>query len=222
MSSEKGTIVPLAWPETGAIIEGKWYDTPMKWAGVVKNDMWPVGHAALLLIDHSNGEVHYMDFGRYHTPHQKGRVRDKFTDPDVTVYTKAVIKNDEVINIKEIFTELCTTVATHGEGYLKAGVKVIPSFKKAFKKAKDMQNKGAIYYGPIKAGGTNCSRFVAQVAAASDVGLRKKIMLKLPYTLSPSPSSNCYIINDYGYYYIFKDGELIKKNNKINLLKPSK
>lgn len=214
-----GTIVPLAWPETGAVVEGKWYDTPMKWAGVVKNDMWPVGHAAMLLINHANGEVHYMDFGRYHTPYQKGRVRDKFTDPDVTVYTKAIIENNQVINLEEIFSELCTTVATHGVGFLRAGVKVVDSFQKAFEKAKSMQSKGAIFYGPLKRGGTNCSRFVAQVSAASDVGLRRKILLKIPYTGSPSPTSNVLIINDFGYYYEFRNGKLYKKKNKLFFLK---
>lgn len=220
--SSVGTIVPLAWPETGAIVEGKWYDDIMRWVGVIKNDMWPVGHAAMLLINHANGEVHYMDFGRYHTPFQKGRVRDKYTDPDVTVYTKAIIKDNEVTNLTEIFTELSTTVATHGVGFIRASVKVIDSFEKAFNKAKDMQNEGAIFYGPLKRGGTNCSRFVAQVGAASGVGLKRKILLNVPYTGSPSPTSNVLIINDFGYYYEFRDGELLKKNNKLFLLKSSK
>lgn len=214
-----GTIVPLAFPETGAVVEGKWYDYPMKWVGVVKNDMWPVGHAALLLINHANGEVHYMDFGRYHTPYQKGRVRDKYTDPDVEVKTKAIIENDKVTNWFDILNEVKNGINNHGKGRLIAGVKHIESFQKAFKKAKSMQDKGAIYYGPLKNGGTNCSRFVAQVAAASDVGLRRKFMLKVPYTASPSPTSNVLIINDYGYYYEFKDGELNKRNNKLYFLK---
>lgn len=219
--SNFGTIVPLAWPDTGAIVEGKWYDYPMKWVGVVKNDMWPVGHAAMCIIDHSNGEVHYMDFGRYHTPYQKGRVRDKYTDPDVTVNTKAIIENDQVVNLQEILIELSLNIATHGIGKLRAGQKRITSFKKAWKKAKGMQNKEAIYYGPLRPGGTNCSRFVAQVSAASDVGLKRKLLLKFPYTGSPSPTSNVLIINDYGYYWELKDGVFTKKNNKLYLLKKS-
>ena len=104
--TKTGTLVPLAWPETPAVIEGKWYDTPMKWIGIVKDNKWPVGHAAMLLIDHSNGEVHYMDFGRYHSPIKQGRVRDKYTDPDIEVQTKAIIKNKQVINLEELLHEL--------------------------------------------------------------------------------------------------------------------
>lgn len=215
----EGTIVAIAFPETGAVIEGKWYDYPMKWVGVVKNDRWPVGHAALLLINHTNGEIHYMDFGRYHTPYQKGRVRDKYTDPDVTVYTKAIVNNGKIENWSEIFAEVKNSVNNHGVGRLIAGVKKIKSFTKAFEKAKQMQDKGAIFYGPLKRGGTNCSRFVAQVAAAGDVGLKREIMLKIPYTGSPSPTSNVLIINDYGYYYEFNNNTLTKRNNKLFFLK---
>ena len=218
---KSGTIVPLAWPETPAVVEGKWYDHPMKWVGIVKDNMWPVGHAAMLIIDHSNGEIHYMDFGRYHTPHQKGRVRDKYTDPDITVYTKAIIQNKQVVNIKEILHELSLNPATHGFGKLIASSKYIPFFKKAFKKAKSMQNRGAIYYGPFKPGGTNCSRFVAQVSAASTPSLACKLLLKVPYTASPSPFSNVKVINDYGYYFQYDKGVLTKKNNRLYLLKKS-
>lgn len=221
MTDSIGTIVPIAFPETGAVVEGKWYDYPMKWVGIVKNDMWPVGHAALLLINHDNGEVHYMDFGRYHAPFQMGRVRDKYTDPDVTVNTKATIKDDKILNWFEIFDEVKNKVNNHGKGRLVASVKRIKSFKKAFKKAKQMQERGAIFYGPFKSGGTNCSRFVSQVASASDIGIKRKIMLKMPYSVSPTPISNVLVINDYGYYYVFNNGKLTKRNNKLYFLKRS-
>lgn len=218
---KSGTIVPLAWPETPAVIEGKWYDHPMKWIGVVKDDKWPVGHAAMLIIDHSNGEVHYMDFGRYHTPYQQGRVRDKYTDPDVTVHTQAIIKGGQVTNFQEILHELSLNPATHGFGKLIAGSKFVSCFKTAFNKAKSMQNKGAIFYGPLKPGGTNCSRFVAQVSAAAHVGLKRKLLLKFPYTGSPSPISNVKIINDFGYYFQYNKGVLTKKNNRLYFFKKS-
>jgi len=218
---KSGTIVPLAWPETPAVVEGKWYDHPMKWVGIVKDNKWPVGHAAMLLINHKNGEIHYMDFGRYHTPYQQGRVRDKFTDPDVAVKTVAVIENKQVVNIEEVLKELSLNPATHGVGKLIAGVKYIPCFKKAFEKAKKMQNRGAIYYGPLKIGGTNCSRFVAQVSSAASVGLKRKLLLKVPYTGSPSPFSNVKIINDFGYYFLYNKGVLSKRNNRLYLLKKS-
>jgi hypothetical protein len=216
---KSGSIIPLAWPETPAVIEGKWYDHPMKWIGIVKDDKWPVGHAALLLVDHNNGEIHYMDFGRYHTPHQMGRVRDKYTEPDVTVNNIAKVNNKKIINIEEILHEISQNPATHGFGKLIAGVKHITCFKKAWNKAKSMQNRGAIFYGPLKPGGTNCSRFVAQVAATSDVGLLRKVLLKIPYTGSPSPFSNVKIINDYGHYFIYKKGVLKQNNNRLYLFK---
>lgn len=216
---KSGTIVPLAWPETPAVVEGKWYDYPMKWVGIVKDDKWPVGHAAMLLIDHSNGEIHYMDFGRYHTPIKQGRVRDKYTDPDVTVKTVAKIEGKEIVNIKEVLRELSLNPATHGSGKLLAGTKFIPSFSKAWEKAKSMQNKGAMDYGPLKSGGTNCSRFVAQVALASTLGATRTILLRIPYTGSASPFSNVKIINDFGFYYCYYKGVLEKRNNRIYLFK---
>lgn len=219
---KSGTIVPLAWPETPAVVEGKWYDHPMRWVGVVKDNKWPVGHAAMLLIDHSNGEVHYMDFGRYHTPVKQGRVRDKYTDPDITVNTVAQIRNREVVNIEDILHELSLNPATHGHGKLLAGTKFIPLFDKAWEKAKSMQRRGAIDYGPLKSGGTNCSRFVAQVAAASTLGTTRTVLLKVPYTGSASPFSNVKIINDHGYYFSYEKGVLSKRNNRVYLFKKSR
>ncbi len=57
----------LAWPETKVAMEGKWYDEPMKWIGVIKNGKYNAGHAAFLLINHTNSEIYYFDYGRYHT-----------------------------------------------------------------------------------------------------------------------------------------------------------
>ncbi len=62
------TIIALAWPDTKVIHEGKWYDTPMKWLGILKDGYYSAGHAAFLLVNHNNNDVHYFDFGRYQTP----------------------------------------------------------------------------------------------------------------------------------------------------------
>ncbi len=100
-----GTIITLAWPDTKVIREGKWYDIPMKWIGAIKNDYYTAGHAAFLLINNYSGEVHYFDFGRYHTPIKHGRVRDKITDPDVEIKLKAVMQNERIINLEEILLD---------------------------------------------------------------------------------------------------------------------
>ena len=68
------SFIPLAWPETMVVSEGKWYDHPMKWLGFVKNGHYSAGHAAFLTVGHVNGDVNYYDFGRYQTPKQHGRV----------------------------------------------------------------------------------------------------------------------------------------------------
>jgi len=220
--NNKGTIIALAWPDTLVIKEGKWYDIPLKILGFLKNGYYKAGHAAMLLINHETKVVEYFDFGRYHTPKKMGRVRDKYTDPDVEIITKASIENDKIVNLEMLLKELSVKKSTHGEGRLIASEKLIKNFNKAFDKAKLIQEREAIPYGPFNINGTNCSRFVAKVSRSSDIGLLRKLLIKIPYTLSPTPFSNVKIINDYGYYYEVKNKIVTKKRNRLFLFKKEK
>ncbi|PKP37342.1 MAG: hypothetical protein CVT98_06190 [Bacteroidetes bacterium HGW-Bacteroidetes-15] len=106
MPHTNATIFALAWPDTKVTHEGKWYDHPMKWIGAIdKEGYYNAGHAAFMLVNHTNGDVHYFDFGRYQAPIKHGRVRDKETDPDVEVSIKAIIENGEIKNIEELLLE---------------------------------------------------------------------------------------------------------------------
>jgi hypothetical protein len=145
--------------------------------------------------------LEYFDFGRYHTPTDFGRVRDKETDSDVILKTLAIIKDNTIENIQAILLELAGLKATHGEGKMFASILRNVSFEKGYKYAKVIQDKGAIPYGPLTRGGTNCSRFVAGVMRAANSDRYTNLRLKYPFCLSPSPKRNISIAN-HNYYVI--------------------
>lgn len=213
MKKTKGTIIPLAWPDTPVIQEGKWYDGIMAKMGFLKDGFYKAGHAAIVLVNHETEEFHYFDFGRYQTPKKHGRVRDSFTDPDLILTTKPIIENNQIQNIEALLHELASLEATHGEGRLIASTKFVHNMDKAFAKAKAMQQREAIIYGPFNLGGTNCSRFVAQTAKASNLGWVKNIFIRMPYTVTHTTITNVKIINDYRHYFELKDGVLTQRKN---------
>ncbi len=212
MNSE-ATIVALAWPDTKVVHEGKWYDLPMKLLGFVKDGYYTAGHAAFLLINHKDGDVHYFDYGRYHTPYQHGRVRDKQTDPDVEVKMKAKIVNGEIKNLEEILLERYHNKACHGEGRLTAAIVKKICFNRAYQKAKEMQQREAIPYGPFVIKGSTCSRLVVQVVHSATNNKLTKFLIRFPYTVSATPRSNNKVLNDCAHYFQVKDGKLEKHKN---------
>lgn len=208
-----GTIIALAWPDTKVVKEGKWYDIPMNWFGFLKDDYYTAGHAAFLLINHQTSEVHYFDYGRYHTPYQYGRVRDKETDPDIAVNRKAIIENGKILNLNELILDRYYNQACHGEGRLTAAVVKKVCFDRAYHKAKSMQEREAIPYGPFKVNGSTCSRLVVQVVMAATDNKLTKMLIRFPYTISATPRSNNKVLNDEEFYYEIIEGEVYKKKN---------
>lgn len=194
---QKDFIITLAWPEGMVTATEAWYDKLFS-----TNGKYRVGHSAIVLINSSTKTTHYFDFGRYHTPKRYGRVRDIETDPDLKVIN-AIISNEAIVNIKEILLYLSKMKATHGEGKMYASVLNNVSFKNAFIKAKEMQKTGMLSYGPFVRGGTNCSRFVASVIKASLPSFIKRIRLKYPFCISPSPKRNVCITNHH--YYVIEN-----------------
>ena len=134
----------------------------------------------MALSNSTTKKVHYFDFGRYHTPEGYGRVRDIETDQDVAVID-AEISENKITNIDEILLYLSQMKATHSEGKMYASVLSNVDFKLAFNKAKGIQKKGMLPYGPLVRPGTNCSRFVAKVINASGPSLIKKLRVKIPF-----------------------------------------
>ena len=80
----------------------------------------------------------------------------------------------------------------------------------ALKYAKKWQEKGAIPYGPFVRNGTNCSRFVATISRKAEPSFLKKVRLKFPFCISPSPKRNVSIANTN--YYIVKEYKCEKIN----------
>jgi hypothetical protein len=195
-------IITLAWPEGMVKASGAWYDNILSQDGKYR-----VGHSALALVNSTTNKVHYFDFGRYHTPEGYGRVRDIETDQDTAVID-AEISENKIVNIDEILLDLSQMKATHGEGKMYAAVLSVVDFKLAFNKAKGIQKKGMVPYGPFVRPGTNCSRFVAKVINASGPSFIKKLRLKYPFCISPSPKRNVCITNHH--YYVVENNNCIE------------
>ena len=198
----------LAWPEGYVSAAGAWYD---KFFSI--NGKYRVGHSAAVLINSKEGKAYYFDFGRYHTPKGYGRVRDEETDPDL-ILPNVNIKSDKIVNLNDILVFLSKLKSTHGEGRLYASLLSEVSFFDAYNYAKKLQNKGMVKYGPFVYGGTNCSRFTASLAISSLPPFFKKIRLRFPFTISPSPKRNVSILNN-TYYVVDKENVKIISKSKL-------
>ena len=198
----------LAWPEGYVRAAGAWYD---KFFSI--NGKYRVGHSAAVLINSKEGKAYYFDFGRYHTPQGYGRVRDEETDPDL-VLPCVDIKSDKIVNLNDILVFLSKLKSTHGEGRLYASVLSKVSFFDAYNYAKKLQDKGMVKYGPFVYGGTNCSRFTASLAIRTLPPFFKKIRLRFPFTISPSPKRNVSILNN-TYYVVDKEKVKIISKSKL-------
>ena len=89
MSLKKGHILALAYPDVFVRQTEAKYNYALSKLGVVHEGAVCAGHAALILVDGSSGDLHYADFGRYITPIGLGRARTELTDPDVKIKFKA-------------------------------------------------------------------------------------------------------------------------------------
>ena len=204
---QKDFIIVLAWPEGMVEGAGAWYDKVLS-----TNGQYRVGHSALVLVNSRTNQLHYIDFGRYHSPFGFGRVRDLETDPDISLKSKSIILGNSIDNINEILFEISNLKATHGHGTLYASILKNIDFNKAYEKAKEIQNMGLISYGPVVLTGTNCSRFVTTIMLASNPNWFTKLRLKLPFCLSPSPKRNVSIANSSYHVVNMKNYSLINKS----------
>ena len=202
---QKDFIIVLAWPEGMVAAAGGWYDKILS-----NNGQYRVGHSALILVNSNTNQLNYFDFGRYHSPFGFGRVRDLETDPDISLKSQPIISNNTIYNIEEILLEIYNLKATHGHGSVYASILKNIDFKKAYKKAKEIQNMGLISYGPVVPTGTNCSRFVTTIMLASKPLWFTRLRLKYPFCLSPSPKRNISIANSN--YHIIS----MKKYKQVN------
>lgn len=186
-----GFAIALAWPQTYCKQPGAWYDPIALLLGINKNNYYKVGHAALVLIDSNSKKAHYFDFGRYHAPYKHGRVRSAETDHDLEIKTIPIFTENggKLENFREIVFELQSNPACHGEGELYASYCTI-YFETAYAKAKLLEEKSPIPYGPFSFNGSNCSRFVNTAIRAGKPKFWNWLKLNFKVPLTPTPISN--------------------------------
>ncbi len=219
--SEKGIFLTLSWPDTMVVQEGKWYDVPSKWLGILKDRHYKVGHSACVLIGYDEKVFRYFDFGRYQTPMYMGRVRDCATDRDLTIpFDARMDENGQLLNLNEALLFLGQNSACHGDGRMLVSIVEYAAVGKGYAYAKKMQARGTIYYGPFKIGGTNCSRFVCSTAYYSAPDRKIQTLLNAPYTLSPTPNFNVRVMNTRGIILEVRDGNVYRKKSN-ELVEPS-
>jgi hypothetical protein len=189
-SKKQGFVVALAWPETTCKQAGAWYDHLMIMMGFNHDNFYKAGHAAAVLVA-PDGQCHYFDFGRYHSPYGYGRVRSADTDHELLIQTKASISSDgkRIENFSEILDELAHREACHGTGPLFGGY-AAANFDKALAGALSLQNRGVIPYGPFLLNGTNCSRFVYSVILSALPLSIKKLRFAVAIPLTPTTLTN--------------------------------
>ena len=184
---QNSLAIALAWPNTKCKQAGAWYDAPANLLGIAKDNYYKVGHSALILVQPDTKECLYFDFGRYHAPFGRGRVRDIYTDHELKINTKAEMdKKLVLLNFQDIINEIQLKPECHGDGKLYASSTPV-NFNKAFKRAKKLQDKGSLIYGPFTLKGTNCSRFTRSVLFNGVTSNWLKLKLTFTRTLSPSP-----------------------------------
>ncbi|MBL4755730.1 MAG: hypothetical protein JKY52_19315 [Flavobacteriales bacterium] len=199
---KEASIIALAWPRTRVRRIGVWYDRITRWLGFIKGDYYHAGHAAAVLVNHSNGALRYFDFGRYHTPEKLGRLRGDNTDPELKLLTTAKFYTDgEIENIEEVLKEIAAHPSTHGEGVMYASVARNIDLTKALKFTEDLQQAGMVHYGPFDLRGTNCSRFVRDVIRYNTRNIWVKIKLSLPWMLTPATKWSVVKAKSHGFYY---------------------
>ena len=137
----------MAYPETIVSHAEEWYSKFLRFFFIGNRKHVRAGHAALVLIDKNTCVLEYHDFGRYITPSPMGRVRGQQTDFELNFPITAEIKDDKIINLKEILKFLAThPKLTHGDGDLYASICNKVSYRLAREHITKQQNEGFIRY----------------------------------------------------------------------------
>lgn len=207
-----GIILTLAYPETIVMVSEEWFSPFLRFLGIGKKNYLRAGHAALVLIHKESGVLEYHDFGRYITPQPTGRVRGSDTDNELHFSLFAVIKNDKIINLKDLLKFLAThPKLTHGDGKMLASVCYAVDYKKARAHITHMQEKHFIRYAAFVKDACNCARFVTDVLIASitDSIIKKKLEASKWFT--PSTVGNVVLANTEPHTFEVSETGLISK-----------
>ena len=207
--SHLDTAIVIAWPECTARADESLVIF-LKKTVVIKNLNMRVGHAAICLINPQSNEVLYYDFGRYITPRGFGRARNKYTDPDLALHTKAVFDDQgDLQNVEEIAAELDSkSQFTHGYGPLVFSVSKTINFIKAKSYADEMIQKGHFPYNGLYKSASNCARYVTETMKAANEDGTVGTKLKYPLTVRPTPLFNVVAAKSEDTIYSFEGGTL--------------
>ncbi|MGL1885603.1 MAG: hypothetical protein OCD76_03720 [Reichenbachiella sp.] len=178
--------IPLAWPQTKCKQAGAWYDGLLQFLRFNRQGYYQVGHAAVVLLNPEHNTFEYYDFGRYHSPHGHGRVRSAHTDHDLIIKTKPVFNDGRVVNIDQLLLELYRNPSAHGDGPI-YGKPVKINYLKAKQLVDTLGEQAYLPYGPFVWQGTNCSRFVNSTMIEGAQSWLTRLVLRLPWTVSPAP-----------------------------------
>lgn len=205
-----GIIITIAYPETVVRVSTEWAVSNLYLLGFGKKNYLRAGHAALILIDKTNGKLDYYDFGRYVTPLSTGRVRGKLTDHELDFPLHATIQNDTIANLDDILKFLAThPKLTHGEGMMLASVCDEIDYNNAENYIKRLQGEGLIKYAAFGKTGSNCSRFVTETLIASTTNINIRRKLKKSKWFTPSTIGNVLIANTQKHIYEISETGLI-------------
>ena len=182
-----GIIIVMAYPETVVMVADEWYSPFLRFLHIGKKNYLRAGHAALVLIDRSTGNLEYHDFGRYITSIPNGRVRGAKYDTELNFPLKANLVNGTIKNLDEILTFLASNPKlTHGDGALMASVCDAVDYDLAKKHIHKMQRKGGIRYAAFIKEASNCARFVPDTLIASIANPKMNKALRKSTIFTPS------------------------------------
>jgi hypothetical protein len=217
MSKNTAFIIPLAYPDTVVRVSNEWYLQHLHYVGVGKKNYVKAGHAAFVLIEKQTGIIEYFDFGRYITPEPFGRVRSALTDYELIVDFKAEIKNDTILNLKNILSFFSTNPElTHGVGRMITTVCSEVNYVKAKQYITHLQNNYLVPYAAFRKKSSNCARFVTDtllVSVENKSFIKKLNKIKL---FTPSPIGNVLAVKgDVDVFEVSDSGDIsIFKNSK--------
>ncbi len=189
-----GKIIPIAFPDTFVCYGSEAVQLKLfPKVGLGNRGYIKAGHAILVLIENSTGNIQYFDFGRYVTPPKMGRVRSAKTDADLHIPLKAIItESGEIQNLEEILLWLGNhPEKTHGDGRMVASVCHEVNYEKAINYLTHLQDQGSIpYLAFSNSTGSNCSRLVTDTLIRSGNNKRTVKKLKRNNKFTPSPLGN--------------------------------
>ncbi|NQY04921.1 MAG: hypothetical protein HRT68_01655 [Flavobacteriaceae bacterium] len=178
------------------MVAKEWYSPLLRFVGIGKKNYLKAGHAALVLIEKSRGDIEYHDFGRYITPEPNGRVRSAAHDRELAFSVKAKIVDGKIQNLDEILIFLANNPKlTHGEGKLVASVCDEVNYQEARNHINKLISRGSFRYAAFIRDACNCARFVTTtlIASVTNSAIKKKLNKSTKFT--PSTVGNVVIAN---------------------------